>query len=72
MTEGIKDKIVVVTGASSGLGEATTGLRRQRTSRRAAVAVQAELFARAVAFALNQPPDGDINEILYRPTWQEV
>lgn len=36
------------------------------------VAVPADSFARAVAFALSQPQDVDINEILYRPTRQEL
>jgi NADP-dependent 3-hydroxy acid dehydrogenase YdfG len=36
------------------------------------VAVPADSFARAVAFAMSQPEDLDINEILYRPTKQEV
>jgi NADP-dependent 3-hydroxy acid dehydrogenase YdfG len=36
------------------------------------VAVPADSFARAVAFAMSQPEDVDINEILYRPTKQEV
>ena len=36
------------------------------------VAVPADSFARAVAFAISQPEDVDINEILYRPTRQEV
>jgi NADP-dependent 3-hydroxy acid dehydrogenase YdfG len=35
------------------------------------VAVPADSFARAVAFAIEQPADIDINEILYRPTRQE-
>jgi NADP-dependent 3-hydroxy acid dehydrogenase YdfG len=34
-------------------------------------AVPAESFARTVAFAISQPEDIDINEILYRPTRQE-
>ncbi len=34
-------------------------------------AVPADSFARAVAFAISQPDDIDINEILYRPTRQE-
>jgi NADP-dependent 3-hydroxy acid dehydrogenase YdfG len=29
-------------------------------------------FARVVAFSLRQPEDGDINEILFRPTRQEL
>ena len=34
-------------------------------------AIPAESFARAVAFAMAQPEDVDVNEILYRPTRQE-
>jgi NADP-dependent 3-hydroxy acid dehydrogenase YdfG len=37
----------------------------------AEVAVPADSFARAVVFAIDQPEDIDINEILYRPTRQE-
>jgi len=37
----------------------------------AQVAIPADSFARAVAFAISQPPQVDINEILYRPTRQE-
>ena len=33
-------------------------------------AIPADSFARAVAFALSQPDDVDINEMLYRPTRQ--
>lgn len=36
------------------------------------IALPAESFARAVAFAISQPDDMDINEILFRPTRQEV
>lgn len=36
------------------------------------VAIPAESFARAVRFAMSQPPDVDVNEILYRPTRQEL
>ncbi|WP_367889789.1 SDR family oxidoreductase [Burkholderia sp. S171] len=35
-------------------------------------AIPAESFARAVAFAISQPPEGDVNEILFRPTRQEL
>ena len=35
------------------------------------LAVPADSFARAVAFAMSQPEDVDVNEILYRPTRQE-
>jgi NADP-dependent 3-hydroxy acid dehydrogenase YdfG len=35
------------------------------------VAIPADSFARAVVYALSQPDDVDINEILFRPTKQE-
>jgi len=35
------------------------------------VAIPADSFARAVAYALSQPDDVDVNEILFRPTRQE-
>jgi NADP-dependent 3-hydroxy acid dehydrogenase YdfG len=35
------------------------------------IAIPADSFARAVAFAISQPDDVDINEILFRPTRQE-
>jgi len=34
-------------------------------------AISADSFARAVAYAMSQPSDVDINEILFRPTTQE-
>ena len=36
------------------------------------VAIPANSFARAVAFAISQPEEVDINEILFRPTRQEL
>ena len=36
------------------------------------VAIPADSFARAVAFAISQPEDVDVNEILFRPTRQEL
>lgn len=35
------------------------------------IAIPADSFARAVAYAMSQPADVDINEILFRPTLQE-
>ncbi len=35
------------------------------------IAIPAESFARAVAFAMSQPQEVDVNEILFRPTRQE-
>ncbi len=35
-------------------------------------AISADSFAKIVAFAISQPDDVDINEILYRPTRQEM
>jgi NADP-dependent 3-hydroxy acid dehydrogenase YdfG len=36
------------------------------------IAIPAESFARAVAFAISQPEEVDVNEILFRPTRQEL
>jgi len=35
-------------------------------------AIPAESFVQAVAFAMSQPEDVDVNEILFRPTRQEL
>lgn len=37
-----------------------------------AIAIPADSFARTVAFAISQPADVDINEIVFRPTRQEM
>ena len=37
-----------------------------------AIAIPAESFARAVAFAMSQPEEVEVNEILFRPTRQEL
>jgi hypothetical protein len=37
-----------------------------------AIAIPADSFARAVAFAMSQPEDVNVNEILFRPTRQEL
>ena len=36
------------------------------------IAIPADSFARAVVFAVSQPEDVDVNEILFRPTRQEL
>ena len=36
------------------------------------IAVAAETFARMVAFAINEPAEVDVNEILFRPTAQPI
>jgi NADP-dependent 3-hydroxy acid dehydrogenase YdfG len=38
----------------------------------AEVAIPADSFARTLAFAIEQPEEVDINEILYRPTRQAI
>jgi NADP-dependent 3-hydroxy acid dehydrogenase YdfG len=37
-----------------------------------AIALPADSFANMVAFAVGQPDDVDVNEILFRPTKQEL
>ena len=36
------------------------------------IALPADSFARMVAFAVNEPEDVDVNEILFRPTAQLI
>jgi len=36
------------------------------------VGIPAESFARMVAFAISQPEDVDVNEIVFRPTAQDL
>jgi NADP-dependent 3-hydroxy acid dehydrogenase YdfG len=38
----------------------------------AEIAISADSFARTVAFAMSQPQEVDVNEILFRPTRQEL
>jgi NADP-dependent 3-hydroxy acid dehydrogenase YdfG len=38
----------------------------------AEIGLPAETFARMVAFAISQPEEVDVNEILFRPTRQEL
>ena len=70
MTEGIKDEIVVVTGPSSGFGEATARL----PSAEGAIVVLGARGGKALAMTtdVSQREEVDINEILYRPTRQEL
>jgi NADP-dependent 3-hydroxy acid dehydrogenase YdfG len=46
--------------------------RAQTKDRVSKIAVPAETFARMVAFAINEPEDVDVNEILFRPTAQPI
>jgi len=48
-----------------------TDIRETARSMTEGLALPAETFARIVAFAISQPDDVDVNEILFRPTKQE-
>ena len=47
-------------------------IRESARKTTAAMALPAETFARMVAFAIEQPDEVDVNEILFRPTRQEL
>jgi NADP-dependent 3-hydroxy acid dehydrogenase YdfG len=44
---------------------------QERTRALYAMAVPADVIARAIAYAISEPPEVDVNEILVRPTAQE-
>lgn len=71
MNQNIEGKVIVITGASSGMGEAAD-VQQANKDDVGAVGLSSESFARVVAFAISQPEDMDINEIIFRPTAQEL
>ena len=82
LSEGLRQEVkpynirttVISPGAvATELPEASPTLTSPRTfTSSSGVAIPAESFARAVAFAMSQPEDVDVNEILFRPTRQEL
>ncbi|HWP48744.1 MAG TPA: hypothetical protein VNM22_16430 [Candidatus Limnocylindrales bacterium] len=101
MSNNIEGKVVVITGASSGLGEVAVrflstqgtilmtvispgavamelpkGMTEPDVAKKVRkayeIAIPAESFTRAVAFAISQPEDMGVNEILFWSTQQEL
>jgi NADP-dependent 3-hydroxy acid dehydrogenase YdfG len=52
-------------------GSTTEPDTAERVRKAYEIAIPADSFARAVVFAISQPDDMDVNEILFRPTRQE-
>jgi NADP-dependent 3-hydroxy acid dehydrogenase YdfG len=44
----------------------------EATRKSASIAIPADSFARCVAFAISQPAEMDVNEIIFRPTRQQL
>jgi len=87
MSKGIEGKIVNIKGVLYGIaavispGAVATELPDSITERDIsegihkfyeAFAIPPDSFARAVAFAMSEPEEVDVNEILFRPTRQEL
>lgn len=68
----IRTTIISPGAVATELAESVTELDlRERTRAFYAIAVSAEVVARAIAYAIAEPPEVDVNEILLRPTLQE-
>ena len=70
----IAGKVVAITGASSGIGETAALLltspeiETQTLASMDNMPVPPDAIARAIAFAIEQPADVDVGEIVVRPT----
>ena len=74
-TNSIEGKVIVITGAvKSELLEHISEKDFQKANQDyvGKVGVTPDSFARLIAFAISQPEEVDINEILFRPTAQEL
>jgi NADP-dependent 3-hydroxy acid dehydrogenase YdfG len=68
----IRTTIISPGAVTSELAESVTEADlRERTRAFYAIAIPAEVVARAIAYAIEEPPEVDVNEILLRPTLQE-
>nr|WP_294509650.1 SDR family oxidoreductase [uncultured Rhodopila sp.] len=71
---GIRTTVISPGAVESELADSITDPEVARGTRQfyEQYAIPAESFARVVAFAISQPAEVDINEILFRPTAQEM
>jgi len=68
----IRTTIISPGAVTSELAESVTEPDlREKTRAFYAIAIPADVVARAIAYAIEEPPDVDVNEILLRPTLQE-
>jgi NADP-dependent 3-hydroxy acid dehydrogenase YdfG len=68
----IRTTIISPGAVTSELAESVTEPDlRERTRTFYAIAIPAVVVARAIAYAIEEPPEVDVNEILLRPTLQE-
>ena len=75
-TEATTGRVAVITGASSGIGEATARALVAAAQRVEqfydATSISADDIAQIIAFAVSRPRSVSINEILVRPTAQSL
>jgi NADP-dependent 3-hydroxy acid dehydrogenase YdfG len=71
---GIRTTVISPGAVESELPDSITDAEVAKGTRQfyAQYAIPAESFARVVAFAISQPAEVDINEMLFRPTAQEM
>jgi NADP-dependent 3-hydroxy acid dehydrogenase YdfG len=70
----IRTTVILPGAVATELPQSVTAPEAAERTRKfyAEIAIPAESFARAVAFAMSQPEDVEVNEILFQPTRQEL
>jgi NADP-dependent 3-hydroxy acid dehydrogenase YdfG len=65
----IQDKVVAITNFAASMTDET--VRAAIQARLGDIAIPPDAIARAIAFAIEQPPEVDVGSIVIRPTAQD-
>jgi NADP-dependent 3-hydroxy acid dehydrogenase YdfG len=81
MSKKLEGKVALITGASSGIGEATSvvlagegarvALVARRADHKSITPLESEDIAAGIVYTVTQPPHVNVNALLIRPVEQE-